>query len=175
MKKSEITNLVRQFGKAYRENISPLAVDMREQLFDTSALLGLDPKFLMRALVTQRPTWKGVPAASRVDLDLALRLMSAEDETIRTINAKPSDEALVTQGVKLLGLWAKTDFRKGIVKEALETARPRVQRLRKAYPGVDQETLIFFLLEQFQTQLVNSPTSFKDSGLLEDILQKMLM
>ena len=175
MKQKELFSLVTRFGKAYREKIGPLAVDMREALFDTSVLLNLDPKYLMRVLIEQRPNWDGVSKNAGQALDLAIRLMSAEDETIRTIKAKSSDETTVKNGIRLLGAWADKEFRSGLVHAAIDAARPFQRKLRDEYPDLDSEDLLFFLLEEFQNRLIAQPTHFKDSGLVEDILQKVLL
>jgi hypothetical protein len=175
MKRSEIFAVVYKFGKAYRENLGTYAVDLRETLFNTSALLGLNPKSLMRALVTESPRWKGVPKSIRAEMDLALRLMSAEDETIRTIGAVLDDPEKTAQGLGLLGDWVENKFRRGVVHTAIQTAKPYQKVLKAAYPDLDEEDLLFFLLEQYKERLTAQPTKFKDSGLVGDILQKMLL
>lgn len=174
MTRKEILLLVQKLGNTYRDNLGSLAIDFRETLYDVSILLDLDPKYLMRSLVLQRRKWKGVSKEASIYLDLALRLMSAEDETLRTMGAEPSDEDAIANGIRLLGSWASQTFQEGLIREFVNSVRPFAKKVQKAYPDLDSEEAVFFLLSELQERLVMSPTKFKDSGLLEDILQKVL-
>lgn len=177
MQQRQLDILVRKIAASYRGALGPLAVEAREVLFDSAGLLGLDPKTLVKALMEGRPRWSAVSnPSSKKDLDLTLRLMSAEEEIPRTLNAIQADSPeQLTLGVKLFANWATSDFRVSVNQMFLRTMRSYLPRLKKSFPKQNDRDLILFILAEMQRQITYSPMKIKDAGLLGDLLTHMVI
>lgn len=172
--RDDIDKAIRDIGNELWEkarNAAPKLV--LNAVAEEARKVGVDPGYVLWALLNDRRTWSSLPDAS--DLDAAIRLYVESVSTSGNIDyALPEGlegERAVNRAIKAISKWASIGFMSEMTELLFDVAKPKLKIVQQAWEQMEGERLspraaMAMIMRELPLRVMDHPFWFRDAHTL---------